>query len=88
MIAIDELWSRIESCEGEEFILIKGGTFSYKVSEGHVKLDRTNQRIPRSHFGKALEMVPLENTVLLQKLRGPSFIYSILMDSRIRKKDW
>jgi hypothetical protein len=55
MITIDELWTRIESCEGGEFILIKGGAFSYEVSEGHIKPDQTNQRIPRSPFEEALE---------------------------------
>jgi hypothetical protein len=33
-------------------------------------------------------LVPLENTVPVQHLRGPSYIYAILMDPRIRQDDW
>jgi hypothetical protein len=35
-----------------------------------------------------LRYVPLPNTVPVQHLRGPSYIYAILMDSRIRRTDW
>jgi hypothetical protein len=89
MIGIDKIWLRIEAYQGEKFYQIKGGEFTYVVDMGHVKPDRTLQQIPKSHFEKALALVPLANTVPLQKkFRGPSFIYSILMDNRIRKSDW
>jgi len=45
--------------------------------------DRTNVQISKAHFMEALEHYPLSNTVPLQKLRGPSYIYAILMDKRI-----
>lgn len=89
MIEIEEVWSRIKAHQREKFYQIKGGEFTYVVDMGHVKPDRTFQQIPKSHFEKALALVPLANTVPLQKkFRGPSFIYSILMDKRIRKSDW
>jgi len=89
MINIDEVWSRIEVHAGEKFYQIKGGKFSYTVEGGHIYLSRTPQRILKSHFEKVLAFVPLENTVPLQnKLRGPSFIFAILMDKRIRQSDW
>jgi len=89
MVSIDEVWQRIEIHSGETFRQIKGGEFTYAVEGGHVYVSRTPQRIPKSHFEKALDYVPLINTVPLQKkLRGPSFIYAIMMDSRIRKSDW
>jgi hypothetical protein len=31
---------------------------------------------------------PLPNTVPVQNLQGPSYLYAILMDSRIRDGDW
>lgn len=37
---------------------------------------------------KALERVPLKNTVAVQDLLAPSYIYGILMDARIRESDW
>lgn len=88
MVGIETIWARIESHADEEFYQIRGATFTYAVSGGHVILDRTNQRIPKSHFEKALQYLPLPNTVAVQHLRGPSYIYAILMDPRIRQSDW
>ncbi len=82
------VWDRIEENAGSEFHLIKGASFRYVVLAGHVVPDRTNQQIPKSHFEKALAFVPLGNTTEIQHLRGPSFIYAILMDARIRQTDW
>lgn len=85
---IETVWSRIEKHEGEKFRQIRGREFVYAVSGGGVVLSTTNQSIPKSHFAKALAEVPLENTVPVQHLRGPSYIYAILMDHRIRRNDW
>jgi hypothetical protein len=86
--AIASVWDRIEKYAGTEFHLIKGAAFRYAVVAGHVIPDRTNQQIPKSQFEKALAFVPLGNTAEIQHLRGPSFIYAILMDTRIRQMDW
>ena len=85
---INTIWMRIKAFAGEEFRMIRGGTFRYRVHKCHVIPDRTNQQIPKSHFRKALSFLPLQDTVPIQHLRGPSLIYAILTDSRIRKKDW
>jgi hypothetical protein len=34
------------------------------------------------------ELVPLTTTAPLQRLQGPSYLYAILMDDRIRHGDW
>lgn len=88
MASMDTVWARIKASQGEAFHQIRGGDFRYKVSGTSVIPDRTNQNIPRSHFAEALDLVPLSNTVAVQHLRGPSYIYAILMDRRIRQKDW
>ena len=85
---IATVWDRIEKNAESEFHLIKGAKFRYAVKAGHVIPDRTNQQIPKSHFEKALSLVPFGNTAEIQQLRGPSFIYAILMDARIRRTDW
>lgn len=36
----------------------------------------------------ALTLVTLANTVPVQHLRDPSYLYAILMDERIRGQDW
>lgn len=85
---IATIWKRIEQHAGESFNMIRGGAFTYKVLQGHVYPDRTNHRIAKSDFEKALKLVPLRSTGPLQQLRGPSFVYAILMDGRIRQGDW
>ena len=85
---INSIWQRIESHAGQEFFMIRGTAFRYELSGGHILPDRTNQQIPKSHFEKALALVPLADTTSIQDLRGPSFIYAILMDTRIRQADW
>jgi hypothetical protein len=85
---INSLWQRIEAHAGQEFHLTRGAQFRYKVAGGHVLPDRTNQQIPKSHFEKALALVPLADTTEIQDLRGPSYIYAILVDARIRQSDW
>lgn len=88
MLTFDEVWRRIEANAGEPFQQIRGGEFRYEVRSGAVWPDRTNRALPRAHFEKALEHVPLSSTVPLQRLQGPSYLYAILMDGRIRQSDW
>ena len=85
---INTVWNRIEEKAGETFHQIRGGEFTYIVAGGHVIPDRTYQQIPKSHFEEALDYLPLQNTLPVQHLRGPSYIYAILMDMRIRNGDW
>jgi len=87
MIAIEIVWSRIKQHEGEEFHQIRGKEFIYTII-GNNLIPPTNRTIPKSDFGKALELVPLSGTTEVQHLQGPSYIYAILMDKRIRQSDW
>lgn len=84
----NEIWNRIHLHSGQEFTQIDGGKFTYVIAGGHVRPDRTDQQIPRSHFEEAYALVPFKNTVPVQHLKGPSYIYAIMMDGRIRKYDW
>lgn len=85
---IGVVWRRIEAAAGQTFRQIRGGEFTYEVRGNSLSPDRTDRMLPRSHFGRALELVPLEDTVPVQHLQGPSYIYAILMDPRIRQSDW
>jgi hypothetical protein len=85
---IETIWQRIKDHEGETFRQIRGGAFSYACARSHIAPDRTKQNIAKAHFAEALAYVPLRNTVPVQHLRGPSYIYAILMDQRIRRHDW
>lgn len=85
---IEVVWERIKAHIGQQFWQIRGGEFTYTVEHGTVKPNRTHRRIPKSDFVGALKLVPLKNTVPVQHLQGPSYIYAILMDERISQGDW
>jgi hypothetical protein len=85
---IELLWDRIKYCEGQVFRQIKGGEFTYKVNGSVIELSRTNRSISKKTFAEALKHVPLKNTVLLQRLQAPSYLFAILMDNRMKKNDW
>ena len=87
-IDIDELWSRLGRHEGEEFKQIRGKPFRYSLTDAGLAPDTTDWVIPRTHLATALERVPLKNTVPVQDLFGPSYVYAVLMDRRIRRHDW
>lgn len=84
----DKIWLRIKTLEGAPFFQIRGKEFSYAVEGDYLDLSTTNQKISKAHIMEALQLVPLVNTSPVQHLRAPSYIYAILMDSRIRQQDW
>jgi hypothetical protein len=85
---MQQVWARIEGCQGQPFTQIRGAQFTYRVDGNLVFPDHTVQAIHRSQFEKALELVPLSGPGEIQHLRGPSYIYAVLMDPRIRKGEW
>jgi hypothetical protein len=88
MTNFETIWSRIKTHEHETFTQIRGGQFTFEVSGNSVIPDRTNRVFPRSDFKKAFDLVPLRTTSQVQHLQGPSYIYAIMMDDRIRQDDW
>lgn len=87
-VNFEVVWRRIQSHSGEAFRPIRGGEFTYEVRSGAVWPDRTNRAIPRSHFEQAFALTPIQSTTQLQRLQGPSYLYAVLMDGRIRQGDW
>lgn len=85
---IELVWQRIKDYEGEIFSQIRGGEFTYIVKGNIIELSRTNRSVSKNTIEQALMYVPLENTVPVQHLQAPSYLYAILMDKRIRMSDW
>lgn len=80
----DTLWYNIKAQAGQEFKTITGRTFTYEAHEGYITPSEVNQNISRSDFEKAYGLVPLQSPGQLRDLvRGPSYVYAILTDSRI-----
>lgn len=86
--SIDEIWRRIEQHAGEDFRLIGGKVFSYEVPGNYLCPVGRVRHLSKTNFGKALDRVPLDNTGSVSDLQGPSYVYAILMDPRIRRSDW
>lgn len=80
----DVIWSNILKYEGEIFKQIRGKEFTYTISGKAIIPSTTNRIITMAQFKSAFEFVPLKNTKEIQHLQGPSYLYAILMDSRIR----
>lgn len=84
-MGFDVVWTRIEANQGQDFRQKRGGKFTYVVESGCVVPDRTNRLLPRSHFEQAFERTPLSGPGQLQDLQGPSYLYAILSDPRIKE---
>jgi hypothetical protein len=86
--SIEEVWSRIRAHEGEDFALVRGDVFRYEMFDNYLRpVDRV-RHLSRSNFAKALPRLPLQNTTDVSDLQGPSYVFAILMDKRIRRTDW
>ena len=88
VIDVGELWRRVQAHEGEVFRQLRGKEFTYTTTPKVLRPSTTNWQIPRNHFAEAIRLVPLANTVPVQHLYAPSYLYAILMDSRVRGGDW
>jgi hypothetical protein len=87
-MGIDEVWRRITAHEGETFRQVRGGEFTYEVQGAVLRPDRTNRNLHRSQFEAALQRAPISGPSDLQDLQGPSYLFAILTDPRIRQGDW
>jgi hypothetical protein len=88
MVDIGTVWSRIEAHAGEDFRLVRGDIFQYEVPGNYLLPVGRVRHLSRTNFAKALDRLPLENTRSVSDLQGPSYVYAILMDPRIRGSDW
>ena len=81
----EAIWDNVQKNEGEVFHQIKGNPFTYTVnhSKTSIQLSTTNQAITRNQLEKAAQLLPFENTVPLQHLRAPSYLFALLTDKRI-----
>ena len=86
--SVDEIWYRIQSHAGEDFRLIGGKVFRYDVGDRYLRPLGRVRHLSKANFGKAISRVPLENTGSVRDLQGPSYVFAILMDPRVRQSDW
>ena len=81
----DEIWQRIVACAGQEFYMVRGESFAYKIVNEAILPSRTRYRIARSEFEKAAALPNITGPgQISQMVRGPSYVFAILTDPRIR----
>jgi hypothetical protein len=84
-----EIWKRIVSFENEEFRTISNLPFTYEICGNTLFTNRTDYNLSKADFAKAYDLVPINSPAVITKLvRGPSYIWAILHDERISKKEW
>lgn len=86
---IEVVWARILAHQGQVFHQVKGQAFTYEVSGDALIPSTASAKIYKSQFAKALEAVPFSRVSdVPRNVFGPSYVYAILMDPRIRNGDW
>ena len=81
----DEIWERIVGCVGKTFHTKRGLSFTYEIHGNVFYPSRTDWQIPRADFEKALELVPFDGPGVVNNIvQGPSYVWSVLHDPRIR----
>ncbi|MDA7957053.1 MAG: hypothetical protein MPK11_05055 [Gammaproteobacteria bacterium] len=88
-LGIDVIWKRIEAHESGDFETKRGEPFTYKISENVLYPSRTDFQLHKNEFEKVLPLLPLSGPGEINELVfGPSYIWAILHDRRIRQNDW
>jgi hypothetical protein len=87
--SIDEVWARLKTYETESFVTKRGLPFKYTISGAVFHPNRTTYNISRGEFGKALALAPFDGPGVISKIvRGPTYVWAVLHDARIRVQDW
>ena len=83
---IETVWNNIKLYEGEIFYKIKGGEYKYTVYNDFIIINGVKaSRITKSTFAKAIEIEnPTPQKIGLAGCWGPSYIYGIITDKRIK----
>ena len=83
---IETVWNKIKLYEGEVFYKSRGGEYTYTVCGDVIIVDGIKAgRINKSALAKALNIQnPTPQKIGLAKCWGPSYIFGIITDKRIK----
>ena len=79
-------WNRIRVCAGQEFYTVRGLPFTFRVEvELALKTNPTDFLLGKRDFQAAFDFMPLRGPgEISQLLRGPSYVFAVLNDKRMR----
>ena len=81
---MDSIWEKVKLHQGETFHTARGLEFSYRVSRETVIHTRSKATLSRSDFEKAIALAPQKPSDLHNDVAGPSYVYAIITDPRMR----
>ena len=81
---MEAIWENIKRHEGEVFYTVSGLEFTYQVVVEKLIHTRIKVAISKSAFEKAIILNPQKPSDLHNDVVGPSYIYALISDSRIR----
>lgn len=83
-----DIWRRVVALEGEEFQTSTGLPFTYEITSTGLITNRTKYNLAQAQFSVAFEHVPCSGPSDIHFVRGPSYIWAILHDRRVRLHDY
>jgi len=82
----DDCWNRIRRNAGNQFHTIMGLPFTYSIDGNYVIPSRTDYKISKKDFEKVFRLRPLRGLgEISNEVRGPSYVWAIMHDRRIRR---
>ena len=88
----DLIWQRIESCQGQTFYTARGLPFTFRIEGPGIWFfrdgRRINRKLARVQVEIAISRCPLASTTEIKDLMDYAYLYSVLMDRRIRGQSW
>ena len=83
---IDRVWANICKHEGEVFYTVRNKAYTYVVKDNYILIKNdSRKRITKTNFEMALQIQnPTSSKIGNAGIWGPSYIYGIITDSRIK----
>lgn len=83
---IDKIWANICKHEGDVFYTVRSREYTYVVKDSYILINNDSRRkITKTNFAKALEIQnPTCSKIGNAGIWGPSYIYGIITDGRIK----
>ena len=86
---IETIWNNIKSNEGEAFRTIRGVEYTYVVVEDYILINNDKKRrITKDSIKTAITINnPSSSKIQKQGIWGPSYVWGIITDKRISRKE-
>lgn len=83
---INAVWSNIVKNENQTFKTVRGIPYSYKVMDDFILINNDpKRRITKEHIARALLIEnPSPSKINLANIWGPSYVYGIITDVRVK----